>query len=1406
MSINYKYVGPKQFLQDALVADYNLPESLDAAPSINGSPEFGLEDTLQHIIEEIKKSRGTYASNIETYRKFLVEDAMTTAAAHNLINYSFPSIYKVVPGNEMREDMNDRLDPVDVQAIINELVLEGFRKQAVQTDAAAPRLPDDIYTPSGLDEALDGLDLSNIAKLEANDAAKASVKQAATAQDQIDSIKQQLNEMQENNKFDEQCFMMAFLNKYASFYRTQVIEKRQNKHILIAESNSSSPIVNGFSNYPDLTSLQNLTTDKLSYMYPKIELYKVFVEKTDKGFATKETKPFVFETSENSDDITNILQSNAGRGTGIGIKSFTWRYTGDNPATAQRLVEADLEIYIQDLAHFVRGFPSSMVRADYTDLISFSASKNSESQPTEKKSKLCDPAEDPVKTTHTNEIEQFEIEARVGWNIPLSAKEFFTPEELTAIRNNTTVIRLITKDYDFKFSQDGTVTLSIQYIGRLEGLLETNKANLFVETAREKEIRKAAEKQIKQTVKEKNDSLRHELDLLNKQLERADALDKPAIHQKINNIRAAGRETSGKAAEQNELMSEYRDLRRERFSALLEEIEKIDRIHYLKIDLETIANCIAGKKDANYTFLAAAENPPQPFSSSEILDIAGKAEAIAKKARDKASQAQDTGNNKPKGVVANDLLFARLDKQNNYIFPFIYVGDILEAAAKILNENMGQEEVRYRIITSSFVYRDLNCKRKVVNISDIPISLNVFTNWYTDNFTAKLKNSLPFVRFVRKLMSDLVLKALGKACFDDIGNNFRGMKTKINTITVSEKLDQRLQELKRFKIDEIMEDKNIPKETEVGKNYEYIVLSCDVYPMNFTGDRKTDEANGIMHMHIGRDRGLVKEIEFSKQSIPGLRESLITSGSPLEKLRLPFNTSVTMYGYPFIIPGCKFYVDPTFTGMGDPRNDLSVARKLGLGGYYVTVAVTNNISEGMYTTEINGQFESFPKEAPIILQEKDDVFSKSLDIGRFDPDVEIYTSMNSVTSVLEDGLELMDFDSPMVAANNAAFDAILKRDGLTRAELSPGEIQKITMEAYQGVYEGSIVVYFEENTSNVISVHFLDEEAAAEFDGEPPYFMNGAPDSSPESLPVSTGDLAQIDLPDRVTATQRIADDALDATEATVASIFEADDSGFNDEGLMREEVIRYYESANNIEPKTYSIENPRVPRDASRRSRYYELRESYIRSVRQVELSGDVYLEAVVVISSLDQGITKKFNFPYITPEARRLSNLLVVDMLIQNDAAQGAKLTVRSYRGPATEVRRTGRLPTEWLGGTPVDVRTRAKADIEAYYGGQVTYQYTETNNYRAGLSSVVEAEDARSRAQSAASIAREARRNRPALDDFRRPESRNLTREVYEDKLEILLLEEYLVYSDDPGRQWDERERERYYRDLYPYLEDD
>tara|TARA_Y100000592_G_scaffold92353_1_gene153938 strand:+ start:10547 stop:15073 length:4527 start_codon:yes stop_codon:yes gene_type:complete len=903
-----------------------------------------------------------------------------------------------------------------------------------------------------------------------------------------------LKKMAENKSFDEQCFMMAYLNNYASWYRTKITEEEPLKHIMMAETDSATPIINSFSNFPDLRSLQNLTTDKLSYMYPKIKLRKVYVHKTAKGdFRVVKTKPFVFETSETKDEIDKILESNQGRGTGVGIQSFNWKYTGDNPATAQRLIEATLKIYIQDLGFFVRGFPEESNRADYTDLISFSSAKNSPSQPTSRKTKLCDPFEQDVMTTHTNEIEQFEIEAEVGWNVPKDKQNtFFSTEELKAIEAATTVVKLITKEYDFNFNQDGTVELTVEYIGRIEAALETNKADIFAESAEEKQVREQFESNFKIEKKQQEA-------LLNAQLELIDNTQYEEDEERNANARLLAKDKISSDAVRTleatkyELESEYREMRHERFSALLEYIESLNRIYFAKFNIDTIAKCIDGKVGANYTFLANAEPPPKPFTITEVeVQSVKKAKSASmemrNKARNRAKKAVDAtavGKNKPKGVSDGQIALYSIDLSDNYIFPFIYVGDILEAAAKIMGERFDQTNSRYRIITSSFVYRDLNCKRKVVNIADIPISMAVFTNWYTDNFTRRLRNSLPFVKFVRKLMADLVFKALGAACFDDLGLNSGGVKTRINTMTVSSQLDKKLKELRRFPITEILEDRNRPKKSTANEqNYEYIILSCDIYPLSRSGNRREDEEKGIMHMHVGRDRGLIKEINFSKVDIPGLRESLITNGSPLDKMRLPFNTSVTMFGYPYITPGCRFYVDPTFSGMGNPKNDNSVARKLGLGGYYIATVVDNTISaDGSYVTEINGQFEGWPKDAPIVLQEKDNNFTDNLKIekppiGARNQDFEMWYSENAeiydAESIDGTAVRQYDFNSPMMAVNRAVVDALLERDGLVAGELTPEEDEALRLEAYRLVADKEVDVRLKPGTDEVISVRFLE--------------------------------------------------------------------------------------------------------------------------------------------------------------------------------------------------------------------------------------------------------------------------------------------------------------------------------------------
>ena len=66
------------------------------------------------------------------------------------------------------------------------------------------------------------------------------------------------------------------------------------------------------------------------------------------------------------------------------------------------------------------------------------------------------------------------------------------------------------------------------------------------------------------------------------------------------------------------IMVEYEGLRKERFEAILKDIEIKDRIYFLKLDLDTISKCIGGKKGSNYTFLASATDPPEPFQSGEL--------------------------------------------------------------------------------------------------------------------------------------------------------------------------------------------------------------------------------------------------------------------------------------------------------------------------------------------------------------------------------------------------------------------------------------------------------------------------------------------------------------------------------------------------------------------------------------------------------------------------------------------------------------------------------------------------------------------------------------------------------------------------------------------------------------------
>ena len=138
-------------------------------------------------------------------------------------------------------------------------------------------------------------------------------------------------------------------------------------------------------------------------------------------------------------------------------------------------------------------------------------------------------------------------------------------------------------------------------------------------------------------------------------------------------------------------------------------------------------------------------------------------------------------------------------------------------------------------------------------------------------------------------------------------------------------------------------------------------------PASQPGNLATDKTLGIPHIIFGQpDLGLLKDINFQREDMPGLRESRLFQGDQLngfEIIREKYNSVLQLIGTTFFKPGTMFYVDPGPLNVGEAgltRDPLSPARLLGIGGYYLTIRVTHSLdlNRGTWTTQIDRDWET----------------------------------------------------------------------------------------------------------------------------------------------------------------------------------------------------------------------------------------------------------------------------------------------------------------------------------------------------------------------------------------------------------------------------------------------------------------
>ena len=165
-----------------------------------------------------------------------------------------------------------------------------------------------------------------------------------------------------------------------------------------------------------------------------------------------------------------------------------------------------------------------------------------------------------------------------------------------------------------------------------------------------------------------------------------------------------------------------------------------------------------------------------------------------------------------------------------------------------------------------------------------------------------------------------------------------------------------------------------PQEGDEAYNYMLLYAVNTETTQELNGDPEEDMARGIYHLAIAKDRGILKNITFTKSTIPGLRESryendVIANATGLSVLANVYDIKVKLFGNNLFVPGMKIFIDPSGLGgdsmpgagseetLGRPNDPGSAAYKLGIGGYHSIYRVSSYVESGKFETVLEAVFE-----------------------------------------------------------------------------------------------------------------------------------------------------------------------------------------------------------------------------------------------------------------------------------------------------------------------------------------------------------------------------------------------------------------------------------------------------------------
>jgi len=290
--------------------------------------------------------------------------------------------------------------------------------------------------------------------------------------------------------------------------------------------------------------------------------------------------------------------------------------------------------------------------------------------------------------------------------------------------------------------------------------------------------------------------------------------------------------------------------------------------------------------------------------------------------------------------------------------PYFYFKDLVATAMVIYYENMKTHFQKVAKVNLTMDFGEIDIYDPVfpdktfrMSIGDIPISYDLFTVWFNHYVVKPKKIQYSLKEFIRDCIRYLILPSIkADQCFYK-GNN--PWKKGGNADT----------------------DIDLYMNSDVSKDFknvwnQFYIFSYAKKDRKFKS-KEQDGRDGIIWLAPGRDKGIVKSINFGKNTSSMLKSHLMVRAlekttdadkkSKVTQLREVYDVTVRTIGNSFIQTGSTVCVQPSLLDLGNILDGENESWKiLGMGGYYSIVSAELNFEDGKYDGVYKGVWQGTP--------------------------------------------------------------------------------------------------------------------------------------------------------------------------------------------------------------------------------------------------------------------------------------------------------------------------------------------------------------------------------------------------------------------------------------------------------------